>query len=164
MVCNYIKDKALTVDMLWEVVYRVFREALCLDSLEDFNVTEADLMELKDNILSIWKARDKHKTSSLRPMFVLSSMRAGKKSTLGDTFSPSSAMAPAPICQSFLWIELCCRWGPVTPCKAHGSTTRDPLFLSVCTLWAGCSSHSRIHTLHGDQSWHITSIPWQDKH
>ena len=101
MVSNYIKDRALTVDLLWEVVYGVFREALCLDSLEDFNATEADLMELKDNILSIWKARDKHKTSSFRPMFVPSSARASeKKSTVGDTFLPSSATAPAPICQS----------------------------------------------------------------
>ena len=101
MVCNYVKDRALTVDVLWEVVYGVFRETLCLDSLEDFNAMEVDLMELKDNILSIWKARDKCKTSSLGPMFVLLSVRAGKKkSTLGDTFSPSSAIAPAPICQS----------------------------------------------------------------
>ena len=102
MVCNYIKNRALTADMLWEVVYGVFREALCLDSLEDFNATEADLMELKGNILSIWKAKDKCKTSSLGPTFVTSSVRASekKKSTLGDTFSASSAMAPAPICQS----------------------------------------------------------------
>ena len=129
MVCNYIKNRALTVDVLWEVVYRVFREALCLDSLEDFNAMEADLMELKDNILSIWKAKDKHKTSSLRPTFVPSSTRAGKKkkSTLGDTFFPSSATAPVPICETFLQIKLCCRWGPVTPHKAHGSATRDPL-------------------------------------
>ena len=85
--------------MLWEVVYGVFREALHLDSLEDFNAMEADLMELKYKNLSIWKARDKHKTSSLRPMFVPSSMRAGKKKpTLGNTFLPSSATAPAPIC------------------------------------------------------------------
>ena len=58
-------------------------------------------MELKDKILSIWKARDKCKTLSLRPTFVPSSVRSSeKKSTLGDTFSPSSATAPAPICQS----------------------------------------------------------------
>ena len=49
-------------------------------------------MELKDNILSIWKAKDKCKTSSLRPMFVLFLVRSSeKKSTSGDTFSPSSA-------------------------------------------------------------------------
>ena len=123
---------------------------------------EVDLMELKDNILSIWKARDKHKTSSLGPTFVLLSARAGKKkkSTLGDTFSPSSAMAPAPICQSFLQIKLCCRWGPVTPHKACGPATRDLLSLSVHALWAGCSSHPRVHC--GDQSWDITLIPWWD--
>ena len=101
MVCNYIKDRALTVDVLWEVVYGVIREALHLDSLEDFNATEVDLMELKDNILSIGKTKDKHNTSSLRPTFVPLSVRTSeKKSTLGDTFSPSSATAPAPICQS----------------------------------------------------------------
>ena len=101
MVCNFIRDRALTVEILWEVVHGVFREALHLDSLEDFNATEADLMELQDSILSIWKARDNCKTSSLGPMFVPSSARAGKKkSTLGSTFSPSSAMAPAPIHQS----------------------------------------------------------------
>ena len=41
--CDYIGTRALTVDVLWEVVYRVFRETLCLDSLEDFNATEAGL-------------------------------------------------------------------------------------------------------------------------
>ena len=101
MVCDYIRTRALTVNVLWEVVYRVFREALHLDSLEDFNATEADLGELKDQILSIWKAKDKHKTSSLGPTFVLSSAGASKKkSTLGATFLPSSATVPVPICQS----------------------------------------------------------------
>ena len=146
MVCDYIKDRALTVDMLWEVVYRVFREALHPDSLEDFNATDMDLMEIKDNILSIWKSRDKHKTSSLRPMFVPLSVRASKKkSILGDTFFTllchgTCTHLPEP----FLWIELCCRWDPVIPHKACGSTTRDLLSLSIHALWAGCSSHSRI--------------------
>ena len=99
-VCDYVKDRVLTVDVLWEVVYRVFREALCFDLLEDFNAMEADLMELKDSILSIWKAKDKCKTSSLRPTFVPLSASEKKKSTLGDTFSPSSATEPAPIHQS----------------------------------------------------------------
>ena len=74
--------------MLWEVVYGVFREALHLDLLEDFNATEADLGGMKDKILSIWKAKDKCKTSSLGPTFVLLSAGASekKKSTLGATF------------------------------------------------------------------------------
>ena len=81
---------ALTVDMLWEVVYRVFREALHCDSLEDINAMEVDLMELKDNILSIWKAKDECKTSSLGPMFIPLSPMASKKkkSTLGNIFCP----------------------------------------------------------------------------
>ena len=99
---DYVKNQSLTVDVLWEVAYGVFREALCLDSLEDFNTTKADLVELKDNILTTWKSRDRCKTSSLRPTFIPSSVRASekKKSTLGDTFSPSSATAPTPICSS----------------------------------------------------------------
>ena len=87
MVCEYAKDQALTVNMLWEIAYSVCHEALCLDSLEDFNATKADLMEMKDNILAMWKSRDKRRTSSLRPMFISST--AGPKeqgSTLGKTF------------------------------------------------------------------------------
>ena len=53
MVCDYVRIRALTVDILWEVVYRVFREALHLNLLEDFNATEVDLGEMKDKILSI---------------------------------------------------------------------------------------------------------------
>ena len=47
-------------------------KALRLDSLEDFNATEADLMSMKDNILAMWKSRDTRKTLSLGPMFVSS--------------------------------------------------------------------------------------------
>ena len=59
------------VNLLWEVAYRVFKEVLCLDSLEDFNATEADLMDLKNNILTMWESRDRHRTSSLGPIFTL---------------------------------------------------------------------------------------------
>ena len=69
MVCYYVKDQSLMVDVLWDVAYGVFKEALHLDSLEDFNATKADLMELKDDILTTWKSRDKHRTSFLGPMF-----------------------------------------------------------------------------------------------
>ena len=82
--------------MLWEVAYRVCKEVLCLASLEDFNATEADLMELKNDILTTWESRDRCRTSSLRPMFTPSSTGANdKRSTLGDTFTPSKAMASA---------------------------------------------------------------------
>ena len=97
-VCDYVKGQSLMVDVLWEVAYGVFKEVLCLNSLEDFNTTEADLMDLKNDILTTWKSRDKHRTLSLGPTFIPSSARASKrKSTLGDTFSPSRAMAPVPI-------------------------------------------------------------------
>ena len=89
------------VNLLWEVAYGVFKEVLCLDSLEDFNATEADLMELKNNILTTWESRDRHRTSSLRPMFTPSSAGASeKRSTLGDIFTPSKAMVSATILHS----------------------------------------------------------------
>ena len=47
------------VNLLWEVSYGVFKEVLHLDSLEDFNATEADLMDLKNNILAMWESRDR---------------------------------------------------------------------------------------------------------
>ena len=36
----------------------IHKESLCLDSLEDFNATEVDIMCLKESILSMWKSRD----------------------------------------------------------------------------------------------------------
>ena len=77
MVCEYVKDQALTVNVLWEIAYSVCHEALCLDSLEDFNATEVDLMGMKDDILATWKSRDARKTLSLRPTFVLSADSKG---------------------------------------------------------------------------------------
>ena len=58
MVCEYMRDKALTVNVLWDIAYGLHHEALHLDSLEDFNATEADLMSMKDDILATWKSRD----------------------------------------------------------------------------------------------------------
>ena len=85
------------VNMLWEVAYGVFKEILHLDSLEDFNDTEADLMELKNNVLTMWKSRDKHRTLSLGHTFTPSSAGVGeKKFTLGDTFIPSKAILLVP--------------------------------------------------------------------
>ena len=102
-VFDYVKGQSLTVNVLWEVAYGVFKEILHLNSLEDFNATQADLMDLKNDILTTWKSRDKHRTSSLRPMFTPSSVGPSeKKSTLGDTFTPSKAMVPAPIHVSIL--------------------------------------------------------------
>ena len=89
MVSDYVKDKLLMVNVLWEVAYGVFKEALYLDLLEDFNATKADLMELKNDILTTWKSRDKHKALSLGPTFIPSSVRASeRKSTSGDSFFP----------------------------------------------------------------------------
>ena len=93
MVCEYARDKALTVNMLWVIAYSLHHEALCLDSLEDFNATEADLISMKDNILATWKSRDTRKTSSLRPMFISSADSKGQGSTLGRTFIPRGATA-----------------------------------------------------------------------
>ena len=93
-VCEYIKDQTLTVNVLWEVAYRVCHEVLCLNSLEDFNTTEADLMDLKNDILAMWDSRDRHRTSSFRPTFTSSSMSANEKGyTLGKTFTPARASA-----------------------------------------------------------------------
>ena len=84
------------VNMLWEVACGVRNEVLCLDSLEDFNTTEADLMELKNDILAMWESRDRCKTLSLGPTFTPSSAGAsGKRSNLGDTFTPSRTMVYA---------------------------------------------------------------------
>ena len=76
--CEYAKDQALTVNMLWE----------------DFNATEADLMGMKDNILAMWKSRDRKRTSSLGPTFISSSTDCkGQGSTLGKTFISRGATA-----------------------------------------------------------------------
>ena len=93
MVCEYMRDKALTVNVLWDIAYGLHHEALHLDSLEDFNATEADLMSMKDDILAKWKSRDTRKTSSLRPMFVSSADSKGQGSALGRTFIPGGATA-----------------------------------------------------------------------
>ena len=88
-----MRDQALTVNMLWDIAYGLCHEALCLDSLEDFNATEVDLMGMKDDILAMWKSRDMRKTLSLRPTFVSSTDSKGQGSTLGRTFIPGGATA-----------------------------------------------------------------------
>ena len=93
MVCEYMKDQALTVNVLWEIAYGVCHEALHLDLLEDFNATEVDLMGMKDDILATWKSRDVRKTLSLRPTFISSADSKGQGSTLGRTFIPRGATA-----------------------------------------------------------------------
>ena len=93
MVCEYMREKALTVNILWDIAYGLHHEALCLDSLEDFNATEADLMSMKDNILAKWKSRDARKTLSLGPTFVSSADSKGQGSTLGRTFISGGATA-----------------------------------------------------------------------
>ena len=90
--CEYAKDQALTVNVLWEVAYGICHEALHLNSLEDFNATEADLMGMKNDILAMWKSRDRRRTSSLRPTFISSSVDSKEQgSTLGKTFIPGRA-------------------------------------------------------------------------
>ena len=87
--------------MLWEVAYGVCHEVLCLNSLEDLNATKADLMELKNDILTMWESRDRCRTSSLRPTFTPSSVSTSEKgSTLGKTFTPSKASVSAGILHS----------------------------------------------------------------
>ena len=82
--------------MLWEVAYGVCHEVLHLDSLEDFNATKADLMDLKNNILTMWESRDRCRTSSLGPTFTaLSAGIKEKWSTLGKTFTPTRATMSA---------------------------------------------------------------------
>ena len=63
------------VNVLWEVAYGVCHEVLHLNSLEDFNVTEADLMDLKKDILAMWESRDRCRTLSLGPTFTPLSTR-----------------------------------------------------------------------------------------
>ena len=92
-VCEYMKDQALTVNMLWEIAYGVCHEALHLDSLEDFNATEVDLMGMKDDILATWKSRDARKTSSLRPHIRLVCGLQGTGVYLGRTFIPGGVTA-----------------------------------------------------------------------
>ena len=87
--------------MLWEVAYGVCKEVLHLDSLEDFNATEVDLMDLKNDILATWEARDRFRTLSVGPIFTpLSTGASEKGSTLGETFIPSKATVSASILHS----------------------------------------------------------------
>ena len=83
------------VNMLWDIAYGLHHESLHLDSLEDFNAPEADLMSMKDDILAMWKSRDMRKTSSLRPTFISSADSKSQGSTLGRTFIPRGATAPS---------------------------------------------------------------------
>ena len=93
MVCEYTRDKPLTISVLWEIAYGIHKESLWLDSLQDFRATEADIMHMKEDILATWKARDMRKTSSLGPTFVSSTDSKSRESTLGKTFIPG---VPAP--------------------------------------------------------------------
>ena len=97
MVCEYVRDKPLTVNVLWEIAYGIHQESLCLDSLEDFNATEANIMHMKDDILATWKSRDVRKTSSLRPTFVSSADSRSRGSTLGKTFIPRGPAPPSSV-------------------------------------------------------------------
>ena len=49
---NMRGTRPLTVNVLWEIAYSIHQESLYLDSLEDFNATEANIMRMKDDILA----------------------------------------------------------------------------------------------------------------
>ena len=92
-VCEYARDKPLTLNLLWDIAYSIHKESLRLDTLEDFNATEADIMRLKEGILSTWKSRDARKPLSLGPTFITSADSRSRGSTLGKTFTPWTAYA-----------------------------------------------------------------------
>ena len=83
------------VNVLWDIAYSLHHEALHLDSLEDFNATEADLMSMKDDILATWKSKDVRKTLSLGPTFISSVDSKSQGSTLERTFISGGATAPS---------------------------------------------------------------------
>ena len=95
MVCEYARDKPLTISVLWEIAYGIHKESFCLDSLQDFNATEADIMRMKEDILAMWKSRDMRKTSSLGPTFISSADSRSRESTLGKTFIPRGPAPPS---------------------------------------------------------------------
>ena len=78
-------------------MYGIHQESLHLDSLEDFNATEANIMCMKDDILAMWKSRDVRKTSSLRPTFISSTDSRNRESTLGKTFNPRGPAPPSSV-------------------------------------------------------------------
>ena len=142
MVCEYVRDKALTVNVLWDIAYSLHHEAFRLDSLEDFNATEADLMSMKDNILAMWKSRDARKTSSLGPMFISSTDSKAQGSTLGRTFIPREATASSG--------ALCGPGGGTG--EVSSSFFRPlapppgiPLNVWTLTLHSGASAHQLFH-------------------
>ena len=113
-----MRDKALMVNVLWDTVCGLHHKALCLDSLEDFNATEADLMSMKDDILATWKSRDARKTSSLGPTFVTSVDSRSQGSTLGKTFIPRGATAASGALHGALvvaWVKCRCHFPGLWP-------------------------------------------------
>ena len=85
------------INVLWEIAYGIHQESLCLDSLEDFNATEANIMHMKDDILATWKSRDARKPSSLGPTFISSADSRSWGSTLGKTFIPRGSAPPSSV-------------------------------------------------------------------
>ena len=58
-------------DLLWETTEGLSHSALCLDNLEDFNMMDEEVLDMKSQILKIWKEQDKPlpKASTLGPSF-----------------------------------------------------------------------------------------------
>ena len=154
---NMSRDQTLMVNMLWEVAYGVCHEVLHLDSLEDFNVTKADLMDLKKDILAMWDSRDRCRTLSLGPTFTPSSASANEKgSTLGKTSTPArasaSASGPFVVLVTALGKTLSPLLRPLAP------TTGDSTSLSAPILYAGYLAQHQA-TLWWEHPWDITFDP-----
>ena len=136
------------VNMLWEVAYGVFKEILCLAIHWRTSMPpEADLMDLKNDILASHRSpgtsTGPHPLGPHLPLLLQGSSE--KKSTLGDTFTPSKAIAPVPICASIL-SSLSHGLGemPSPLCEAPRPTARDPVSLNIYVLWAENLPHFEL--------------------
>ena len=58
MYCEFIDEKPLTKDLLWEVAEGLFQESICLDTLDDFKAMAEELTGMQDEILEILKKED----------------------------------------------------------------------------------------------------------
>ena len=83
------------VNVLWDIAYGLHHEALHLDSLEDFNATEADLMSMKDDILAMWKSRDAGKLHPSDPRSSLPQTPRVRDLPWGELLFPEGLQHPA---------------------------------------------------------------------
>ena len=90
MCCDFIGDRPLSEDDLWQTADGLLHAALCLYTLEDFQATKEELASLQEEVLGIWKEDNQiqSKPSSLRLTFILRSKKGPERSsTLGVSFS-----------------------------------------------------------------------------